>query len=418
VKNGSRRLNIVLVTSGQPSLNPRLVKEADALAEAGHHVTVLYQYWNQLGTEMDESLLRNAAWKAVRVGGIPGDLMYLCTRALHKAGRWLAAAVSLRFAEWAIGRCTLLLSAKAKQCPANLYIAHHLAALPAAAAAAKKYGVPYAFDAEDLHRFEISDDPTSFRVRLNARIEEKYLPLTAWRTASSPGIAAAYQRLFPALDFKAILNVFSTDDVAFRENEAHERPLKLFWFSQVVGLSRGIQDVIRAMKLAEPACRPELHVLGTLSSPVETALRRLIGQLQFQHTPVIVFHLPVAPHRLVSFASAFDIGLAAEPGFSPNNELALSNKLFTYIHAGLAVLASDTPGQAAFMARYPPVGRTYHRSDPASLCRAILGYHTNRTALAAARRAAYRLGRETLNWETERRKFLSLVDRFTPEQGS
>jgi glycosyltransferase involved in cell wall biosynthesis len=151
---------------------------------------------------------------------------------------------------------------------------------------------------------------------------------------------------------------------------------------------------------------------------VETPLRQLIGKLRFNEPPAIVFHPPVHPDDLVNFASAFDIGLATEPGFSPNNEQALSNKLFTYMNAGLAVLASDTPGQAEFMGGYPQVGKTYQRSDLASLCRAIVEYHKDRTGLEATRRAAYRLGRETLNWETERGKFLSLADRHAGKQRS
>lgn len=60
---------IVLVTSGQPSLNPRLVKEADALVEAGYEVTVIYQYWNEWGTDLDKVLLPQKKWKTIRVGG-------------------------------------------------------------------------------------------------------------------------------------------------------------------------------------------------------------------------------------------------------------------------------------------------------------------------------------------------------------
>src|SRR5205823_4048733 len=46
----------------------------------------------------------------------------------------------------------------------------------------------------------------------------------------------------------------------------------------------------------------------------------------------------------------YDVGLAVEPGFSVNNRLALSNKAFTYVLAGLAVILTDTPGQREFAA--------------------------------------------------------------------
>ena len=56
---------VVLITSGQPSLNPRLVKEADILANSGFDVTVLYAYWNNWGTTYDNDLLSNKKWNAI-----------------------------------------------------------------------------------------------------------------------------------------------------------------------------------------------------------------------------------------------------------------------------------------------------------------------------------------------------------------
>ena len=80
---------ILLITSGQPSLNPRLVKEADALTEKGYKVTVLYQYWNKWGTRLDEELLKTKKWKAIKVGGDPDKhkLHYNVSRIIHKVSK-------------------------------------------------------------------------------------------------------------------------------------------------------------------------------------------------------------------------------------------------------------------------------------------------------------------------------------------
>jgi len=45
---------IVLITTGQPSCNPRVVKEADALSAAGHEVTVIYNYYIGWADENDQ----------------------------------------------------------------------------------------------------------------------------------------------------------------------------------------------------------------------------------------------------------------------------------------------------------------------------------------------------------------------------
>ncbi|MEO6850572.1 MAG: hypothetical protein ABI203_06320, partial [Mucilaginibacter sp.] len=68
---------ILLVSSGQPSLNPRLVKEADSLADAGYNVTVLYAYWNDWGTKFDTDLIASKQWKAICAGGSPGQKKFI-----------------------------------------------------------------------------------------------------------------------------------------------------------------------------------------------------------------------------------------------------------------------------------------------------------------------------------------------------
>ena len=49
----------VLITTGQPSVNPRIVKEADALHAAGLSVKMLYCYWINWAFEADKKLLKN-----------------------------------------------------------------------------------------------------------------------------------------------------------------------------------------------------------------------------------------------------------------------------------------------------------------------------------------------------------------------
>ena len=56
-------LKIVLITTGQPSCNPRIVKEADALSAAGHEVIVVYNYFIKWADENDQLLLAKKSWK-------------------------------------------------------------------------------------------------------------------------------------------------------------------------------------------------------------------------------------------------------------------------------------------------------------------------------------------------------------------
>lgn len=403
---------IILITSGQPSLNPRLVKEADALSEAGFEVTVIYQYWNHWATQLDDKLLPQKKWKTIRVGGDPftEKKLYWKTRIGLKIGRKLVEFFGFKnnLAELAIGRCTFQLVKKAKQIKADLYISHNLAALPAAVLAAKYNQAKCGFDAEDFHRYEMSDDDTDRDVRLKKYIEDKYFPAVNYLTTSSPEITKKYKSIYPSLAFTTILNVFPKNKLKLATRRNESGSLKLFWFSQNVGLSRGLQDVIGALKILENE-HIEFHILGFLSSSVKTELDQVIQNLEFTNPTKITFHEPIESTELPVFASNFDIGLATEPGFSINNDIALSNKIFTYSQAGLAIIASDTKAQKRFIAEHPSIGIVYEKKKPTSLAQHIKNYIDDKEMLVSHQEKSAFYADKKLNWEVEKEKFLTLI---------
>lgn len=399
--------SIVLITTGQPSLNPRLVKEADALTAAGYRVTVLYARWNDWGSVFDKTLLAGREWKAVIVGGSTENrrLTYLVSRVIYKVARWAnRLSDGIYFSEYAVARSAYFLTREAARQTADIYIAHNLGALPAAVKAAKKYGKYCGFDAEDLHRYEMSDDPESADVRMRIRIENKYIPCVDYLTASSPEIAGIYHKLFPEIKPVPILNVFPKETSIAEPHLNSQGALKLFWFSQTIGTNRGLSDITGALSLPDHADF-ELHVLGDCTEEVK-------HQLMAQNSLPIYFHAPLPSTEITQFAAQFDIGLALEPGFSTNNNLALSNKIFTYLQAGLCVVASDTDAQRGFMGRYPSVGKIYPRGNLQALLSLLTYYDQHRDELLKAKRASYLTAREKLNWETEKTKFLDIVNKI------
>jgi len=400
---------IVLVSSGQPTLNPRLVKEADALSQAGYQVTVIYAYWNNWGTTHDEQMLPTKKWNAVRVGGSPQQhkATYFLSRLINLAGRFAFKKVKL-FAEYAISRSTYFLLKEVKKHRADLYIAHNPGALPAVVKAAKLNKGRCGFDAEDFHRHETSNEPTNPDVLLKTYIENKYLPLVNYLTTSSPQIAAAYRKLYPVLKPVVLLNVFPKGNIAAIKVNP-DKPLRLLWFSQVVGANRGLDDIVKALQLL-PGTQIELHLLGSTSG--NEAYADSIKNSGIN----VKFHDTMPADELTNFATQFDIGLALEPGFSINNNIALSNKLFTYMQAGLAIVASDTEAQLSFMDQNPQIGSTYHKGNAAELAAIISKYNSDRDQLNACKTESLRLAQYKYNWETESRKFLDLVKNILPAQ--
>ena len=401
---------VVLITSGQPSLNPRLVKEADSLINAGYDVTVLYSYWNEWGTELDNILLPTKKWEAVLIGGSPqkNTLTYFLSRLIHKAAKIINQKTKGKsFASLAIARTSYFLAREAPQYKADLYIGHNLGALPATIKAAKVNKSLCGFDLEDFHRQEVSNDSTHPDVVLKKYLEEQYLPQADYISVSSPLIAEAYKKLFPAKSPIILCNVFNHNPNIKHSPRNPNDTIKLFWFSQTIGTNRGLNDAIDALILLKDYPF-ELHLLGYLPDDVRSIFTK---RLLKEPTIKIYFHEPLPPDELAVFASQFDIGLALEPGFSINNELALSNKIFTYLQAGLGIVASDTQAQSDLINQYHSIGKVYQKGNAQLLADVLLFYHQNRDKLYETQAASLVLAREELNWEIEQQKFLAVVEK-------
>src|ERR1039457_4627538 len=258
---------ICLMTPGQPSINPRLVKEADTLVEAGHQVHVLCSHTVSWADEADKRLLSTRRWTCSYVGGQPGSLLYWWTRLRH-------GALRRSFATWKAGdglrdralcRVTPELLVAASRCEADLYVAHYTGALAAAVPAAKKNRCLVAFDAEDFESgyYHNENGPQAIDALIE-KIEREYLPACCYVTTASPGIAAAYKSKYGIPMPTSILNVFPLADRPAQFRTTHLKgPMRLYWFSQTIGLGRGLEDVIRAVaKLGNREI--ELHLRGSV----------------------------------------------------------------------------------------------------------------------------------------------------------
>jgi glycosyltransferase involved in cell wall biosynthesis len=373
------------------------VKEATALTDAGYDVYVLFTQMVEYLKAHDRAILQaHRALKAVWLDWTDRGLLPRFRRLSGKVLQLIDPAPEV----W-LNRQYRRQLRQAVRIGADLYIGHNLGALPVVVRAAEITGGRCGFDAEDLHRYETSGDERDERVSRKMVLEDRYLPRVGYLTASSAEIAAVYRGLYPQLDPVTVRNVFPTEHGIPPPAAKGDGPVRLFWFSQTIGLNRGLQDVVRALDAAAPG-EFELHLLGNRADQVRSALLAGGG------VPVF-FYPPMPAAELPGFAAQFDVGLALEPGFSPNNEIALSNKLFTYLQAGLALVVSDTPAQKNFLEAYPAAGRSYRRGDAAALAEILRDYRRDRAALLRARLAAFRLARLELNWETEQQAFLATV---------
>jgi glycosyltransferase involved in cell wall biosynthesis len=400
---------VCLVTTGQPACNPRLVKEADALAEAGFDVHVVAAYSADWATDADRDLVKSRRWSQTFVDWrfTSAPWMYWTSRIRHRAACLAAPWIqTTRAADAAVSRITPELRRAASRVDADLYIAHNLGALPAAWSAATRHGARLGFDAEDCHVGQLVQDD---RMRgVVERVEQRYLPDCDYVTASSPQIADAYRDAYGIPTPRCVLNVFpKTQRPAAPRPRPQSLPLTLYWFSQTIGPGRGLEDVVRAMGRTQ-ADGTVLHVRGFWAADYERQLRQVAAESGVTDER-IVSHPVAAPDEMVRRCATYDIGLALEVGGTRNSDLALGNKLFTYLLGGQAILATRTTAQRWLLDHIGEAALGYDPGDVDTLAAHLRQWIERPDALAAARRASWACGDRRFNWEVERQVFLDVV---------
>jgi glycosyltransferase involved in cell wall biosynthesis len=402
---------ICLVSSGHIGSNPRLVKEADALHEAGARVHVIALDITRVEhvQQRDRAIIESAPWSCDRVSA--GGTLARKSRSL--AGRIGKALYRLGLRQpavlhWAYHPMIAPLGATAARTAADLYIAHNLAALPAAARAAKQHGARLGFDAEDFHSGQLSESPQAdLERRLTRALENAYLPQCEHLTAASPGIARAYARACGVPQPEVVLNVFPKIEAPQQptpRGSACSKP-SLYWFSQTVGPDRGLETVVRALALS--TARPTLFIRGSVVPGYEALLKALAAEQGVADR--IVLLPPALPGKMIELAASYDIGIASEPGHTANNRIALSNKLFTFMLAGLPVLASDTEAQAEIARVSQGAVFIYPKNMADQLARQIDRLCLQPAALSRARHSAWQKGQQRYNWDAEKQHLLEAV---------
>jgi glycosyltransferase involved in cell wall biosynthesis len=400
---------ICIVTPAPLGSNPRVVKEADALAEAGHEVLVVSTRVLDEVDRRDDEVLKHARWESRRIdlrrrlGRAPLRLLQAGMRSAHRLtgpALWPAQAHSI---------FSMALAGAVRGHRADLYIGHYVPALPVVARAAAGARALYGFDAEDFHPGDLADKPEhAYDNDLIRRIEGRWLPGCAYVTAASPGIADAYAQAYGMARPQVILNAFPASRAPpgpTSRGQAEQGP-SIYWFSQVIGPERGLECAVLA--IAQARTEPHLYLRGGQVPGYSETLRTLATR----HGVGARLHLlaPEAPDRMEALAAGYDLGLVAENGATPNHRIALSNKQFTYLLAGLPVVMSDTPGHRAFAEAAPGAAALFETESADSLARVLDDLLGDPARLARARAIAYELGQTRFNWEIEKQKLIACVE--------
>jgi len=408
---------ICLVTNTSVAHNPRLLKEADAFHAAGCAVRVVACQLFAEVARHDKELMQRRGWRLEQLSLVreepAGRRLYRRAWARYQIYRRGLARMGLGggVAERAHLIAYPELLALACREPADIFIAHSLRPLPIAAHAAAHHGAYLGFDAEDYYPAELPERERGAQVQhLNHYIENKYIRRCNYISAPSAQIADALAERYGVRRPLVVHNVFPWSERERIDGRLHDRcgpALSLYWFSQTIGLERGIQDAIRAAGQLEGPV--QIHLRGRISTAVRAELLELARSCGVAER--LRFHHLVAPEELVARAAEHDVGLATDIGVahSLSNALTVTNKYFTYMLAGLALAVSAQPGQSAILAQCPGAGALYPSGDYLALAAILRHWQADPAALRAARAAALEAARVRWNWEHEQQCLLTHV---------
>lgn len=392
---------IAIVSTKQPGTNPRMRKSATALSAAGLVVHVLYAYTGSWADEADRHTFQDAQWHRHRIGGHPLEdrTYYFISRLKRKIGRML------RIPDMELCPALNHYIQHLKILEPDLVIGHNPGSLPILRKWKTATNGKILFDAEDFHRGE------SYWVRVGREqtivdLENSTFPQLQCITTASPLISAEYRNLYPHLDVVTINNAFPLH-LLQPEPKAIKGPLQLVWFSQVLGLDRGLHEMLKGI-----AAVPDIPLSLTLIGMSDTRKQEAILNMAKSENHNIQFINPKPEESLLKLLSNHEIGLALEIGKPKNRDICRTNKLYTYPLAGCFILASQTAAQDEFLKEWPATGMTINLNDETSIQSALTWAFLNRDLLHQKRVLAWKSAQHSLNWEHESSHLVSTVMRL------
>lgn len=200
------------------------------------------------------------------------------------------------------------------------------------------------------------------------------------------------REVMPSRKIQDALNIFGNQPIALYQGRLHE--------------GRGIRTIIN---LAQRI--PSLHFVLIGDGPQQS----LVDEAALSCAHGNLYRIPWLPHhQLHEFTCSADIGLQLIRNTCANHYTTDSNKLFEYISAGLAILASDFPEISATIERYQ-VGKVCDPEDLDALTQKLMSFVNDRDLLECFKTKS-RDSAESLSWDGKSRKFVSLL--YGPEQPS
>jgi len=403
----------------------RVLREAAALRDAGHEVTIMARPPDTFARVGDE-LVRDGitivrvpiphGWRRWwRLASLPVRAPTAARRRVigwrHETSRgvgptgWL---VTWRFAVVGWGR-----RAAAQAPVADVYHGHDLSGAVAAERAAALHGARLVYDSHELLLESRStarqpDWARSIIRRLEARIVARADAVVTVNVAIAAELARRYRLPRTAIVHNCPPRWSPSEPAPDRIRAALGIP-----GDEAIALYHGGFSGHRGLEeLGEAILEPGLERVHAVYLGYGSRLAHLQQMAANPRFGGRVHVLDaVEPDDLLPWVASADMGVMAIQASTLNHRLSTPNKLFECLAAGVPVVASDFPEMRRIIIGDPdgPLGAVCDPADPDAIAAAIRGIlKLEPAARADLRRRCQRAAHERWNWETESATLLAL----------
>jgi glycosyltransferase involved in cell wall biosynthesis len=390
---------------------PRPQKEAAALAQAGHEVTIAGFWFDPELIKRDQLLIANKKYQFEPI------IDFRPTRKFNNLAVRMKSRVSLEqfrrfgiFSPGLLGFDPTAMLKFARQAKADLTIVHSEAGLWVGDRLLNegfKVGVDFEdWFSEDLPPAARVSRPIAKLKILESRLARDCTYCLTTSHVLAEAIAEAYSVPKPTV----IYNSFPWSERLQLDGKKLDRQNlnipSLHWFSQTIGAGRGLETLFQALEYVRTPL--EVHLRGNYP---ETSRQWLESLIPIEWKKNIFIHPTVPNHELLSRIAEHDIGLALECPNIFSRNLTITNKFFQYLQAGLAVIATDTDGQNEILSQYSQVGLLIPSDDPIALGEAVNILVLNSQEMVNSKDFSLLIAQDKLSWESQQQDLQELVAR-------
>lgn len=392
---------VCMHVQGIARTDPRVMREATTLAEAGFAVTIV-----DIEGEANRPVIEDM--QGVHLKHVLMSNWYISTRfpwSLVKAARMFIRT-----------------TARLVRTPVDLYHAHDGPALPACYIAARLRRKPLIFDAHELPLADmpLAEMSTSRRFihPLLTRLFIGMLPHCAGAIATSSPMAHEIAQRYHFPDVSVVRNFPYYRAVAksdrLRQHLGLGPDVHIALYQGNIQPDRQLDKLVRAAAFLEKNI-----VIVMMGKADEATLAQLNALIASEEVTDRVKIIPPVPYtELLDWTASADIGLSILPlDYTQHLKVCLPNKLFEYMMVGLPVLASPLDAIAEVIKSYD-VGQVVSSLAPVDIGTAIKTMLADRAVLDRMHRNALEVAQSEFCWEKERLQLIRLYHKVQAVSGS